>query len=82
MSVDIPLTPREREILGAQREILGWVDAGKTNPEIAQLLWISPLTVRKHLENAYDKLGVRTRTAAVARLREAASARPGAAGLP
>lgn len=60
--LDVPLTRREREILG-------WVDAGKTNAEIAQILWISPLTVRKHLENAYEKLGVRTRTAAVARLR-------------
>lgn len=62
LHVDVPLTHREREILG-------WVEAGNTNAEIAQILWISPLTVRKHLENAYEKLGVRTRTAAVARLR-------------
>ena len=62
LACDVPLTRREREILG-------WVEAGKTNPEIAEILWISPLTVRKHLENAYEKLGVRTRTAAVARLR-------------
>jgi DNA-binding CsgD family transcriptional regulator len=60
----VPLTRREREIIG-------WVDRGKTNSEIAQILWISPATVRKHLENAYEKLGVRTRTAAVARLRGA-----------
>ena len=59
---DLALTRREREILA-------WVEAGKTNAEIAQTLWISPLTVRKHLENVYEKLGVRTRTAAVARLR-------------
>jgi DNA-binding CsgD family transcriptional regulator len=59
---DLPLTRREREILE-------WVERGKTNAEIAQILWLSPHTVRKHLENAYDKLGVRTRTAAVARLR-------------
>jgi len=59
---DLALTPREREILG-------WVECGKTNAEIAQILWISPLTVRKHLENSYEKLGVRTRTGAVARLR-------------
>jgi DNA-binding CsgD family transcriptional regulator len=31
------------------------------------MLWISPNTVRKHLENAFDKLEVHTRTAAVAR---------------
>jgi DNA-binding CsgD family transcriptional regulator len=58
---DLPLTRREREILE-------WVERGKTNAEIAEILWLSPSTVRKHLENIYGKLGVRTRTAAVARL--------------
>ena len=62
VTADVPLTRREREVLA-------WVERGKTNAEIAQILWISPGTVRKHLENAYEKLGVRTRTAAVARLR-------------
>jgi DNA-binding CsgD family transcriptional regulator len=49
-----------------EAEILGWVARGKTNHEIADLLVVSPHTVRKHLENAYAKLGVHTRTAAVA----------------
>jgi DNA-binding CsgD family transcriptional regulator len=52
-----------------EREILGWVELGKTNPEIAQILWIAPGTVKKHLDNVYEKLDVRTRTAAVMRLR-------------
>jgi DNA-binding CsgD family transcriptional regulator len=43
----------------------GW--RGKTNADIAGLLWLAPSTVRKHLENVYAKLGVSTRTAAVAR---------------
>ena len=30
------------------------------------MLWISPGTVRKHLENVYEKLGVHTRTGAIA----------------
>ena len=55
------LTPREREILGRVAE-------GRTNAEIAWHLGISPETVRKHLENAYEKLGVHTRTGAVAAL--------------
>jgi len=59
---DVPLTRREREILE-------WVERGKMNVEIAEILWLSPSTVRKHLENVYGKLGVHTRTAAVARLR-------------
>ena len=57
---DVQLTVREREVLA-------WVARGKTNAEIAELLWLAPSTVRKHLENVYAKLGVRTRTAAVAR---------------
>lgn len=52
----------EREV-----EILGWVARGKTNQEIAALLVVSPHTIRKHLEHAFDKLRVHTRTAAVAR---------------
>jgi DNA-binding CsgD family transcriptional regulator len=49
-------------------EILQWVARGKTNHEIAALLVVSEHTVRKHLENVYAKLGVHTRTAAVARV--------------
>jgi DNA-binding CsgD family transcriptional regulator len=56
----VPLTARECDVLS-------WVARGKTNAEIAQLLWLAPSTVRKHLENVYAKLGVNTRTAAVAR---------------
>jgi len=36
-----------------------------TNAEIGARLWISAGTVRRHLENAYTKLEVHTRTAAV-----------------
>ena len=52
------LTAREREVLELVAE-------GLTNVEVAQRLWISPGTVRRHLENCYAKLGVHTRTAAV-----------------
>ncbi|MBA2360299.1 MAG: hypothetical protein H0V79_05040 [Actinobacteria bacterium] len=50
-----------------EQEVLSWLARGKTNAEIAELLWLAPSTVRKHLENVYAKLGVSTRTAAVAR---------------
>jgi DNA-binding NarL/FixJ family response regulator len=54
------LTLRERELVVLLRE-------GLTNQEIAERLVISTGTVRTHLENIFDKLGVHTRTAAVAR---------------
>lgn len=56
------------ELTEREREVLTWVTQGKTNGEIAQILWLAPSTVRKHLENVYAKLGVGTRTAAVARV--------------
>jgi DNA-binding CsgD family transcriptional regulator len=55
------------ELTAREREVLAWVARGKTNPEIARLLWLASSTVGKHLENVYAKLDVSTRTAAVAR---------------
>jgi DNA-binding CsgD family transcriptional regulator len=60
-------THDEARLTRREREVLSWVARGRTNSEIAAHLWISPATVGKHLENAYAKLGVRTRTAAMAR---------------
>jgi DNA-binding CsgD family transcriptional regulator len=57
----------EVNLTAREREVLCWVARGKTNAEIAALLWLAPSTVRKHLENVYAKLGVRSRTAAVTR---------------
>jgi DNA-binding CsgD family transcriptional regulator len=57
---DLPVTRRERDALT-------WVAAGKTDRDIADILGISPRTVHKHLQHAYAKLGVETRTAAVMR---------------
>lgn len=54
-----PLTQREMDVLE-------WVARGKTNRDVAEILGMSPRTVNKHLEHIYEKLGVETRTAAVA----------------
>lgn len=58
---DLPLTTREREVIAL-------VADGKTNTEIAAELWVTPGTVKKHLENVYLKLGVRSRAAAASRV--------------
>ena len=55
-------------LTGRQREILELVARGMTNEEVARTLWIATGTVRKHLDNAYERLGVRSRAAAVAAL--------------
>jgi len=44
------------------------VRAGYSNYQIARRLGLSEGTVRKHLENAFNRLGVTSRAAAVAAL--------------
>lgn len=51
-----------------EHEILVLVANGETNPQIADCLSLSPRTVQKQLEHIYEKLGVRTRTAAAMKL--------------
>jgi DNA-binding NarL/FixJ family response regulator len=52
------LSPREREVLHL-------VSAGLANAEIAERLGISDKTVRNHVSNLFDKLGVWTRAQAI-----------------
>ena len=40
--------------------------AGRSTAQIASDLWVTPSTVSKHLEHVYRKLGVTSRTAALA----------------
>src|SRR3954452_1916579 len=53
------LSPREREVLGL-------LASGASAPAIARQLFLSPATVKSHLHNVYEKLGVSDRAAAVA----------------
>jgi LuxR family maltose regulon positive regulatory protein len=54
-----PLTMREIEVLRL-------IEAGCSNQDIAGKLVISMPTVKRHISNIYDKLGVESRTQAVA----------------
>ncbi len=61
--VEQPLTAREIEILRL-------IAAGMRNHEIAERLFISLHTVKRHIANTYGKLGVTHRTEAVARAKK------------
>jgi DNA-binding NarL/FixJ family response regulator len=50
-----------------EREVLGLMAAGATNPEIAATLHLSKHTVKEHTSSVYRKLEVRNRTEAVQR---------------
>jgi DNA-binding CsgD family transcriptional regulator len=66
----IAASPRAQILTQRETEVLNWLAKGKTNRDIADILGMSPRTVNKHLEHIYVKLGVETRTAAVAVARE------------
>lgn len=51
-----------------QSEVLWHASRGQSTVEIARALSVSPRTVEKHLEHAYVRLGVHTRTQALARI--------------
>ena len=57
------LTPRAAQALF-------WLSQGKTNPDIATILGITESTVKKHVQEIFEKLGVETRGAATLRALE------------
>ena len=56
---------RRSELTGRELEVLSLVGKGKTSREIADLLYISENTVRNHVRNVLDKLGMKSRFEAV-----------------
>jgi DNA-binding NarL/FixJ family response regulator len=58
-----PLTDREFEVLSEMY-------AGKTNQQITESLFIAMNTLKKHINNAYFKLDVVSRTTALAKMRD------------
>jgi len=65
--LQLGLTPRAAEALL-------WLSQGKTNSDIASILGISESTVKKYVQEMFDKLGVETRGAATVRALEALNA--------
>src|SRR6266487_3765403 len=67
------LTPRAAETLL-------WLSQGKTNSDIATILGITESTVKKHVQEIFEKLGVETRGAAGVRALEVLNARESSSG--
>jgi DNA-binding NarL/FixJ family response regulator len=61
--MQLGLTPRAAEALL-------WLAQGKTNSDIATILGITESTVKKHVQEMFEKLGVETRGAAAVRALE------------
>ncbi|HEY6977908.1 MAG TPA: response regulator transcription factor [Chitinophagaceae bacterium] len=51
-------------------DVLQLIYAGKTNQQIAAEIFVSVNTIKKHIQNAYLKLNVSSRSTVIARLRE------------
>ena len=54
-----------------EREVMGLIARGRPNREIAESLFISPRTAQGHVARIFAKLGVNSRSAAVAAAFEA-----------
>jgi DNA-binding NarL/FixJ family response regulator len=59
------------QLTARESEILGLLAAGRSNPQIAQALFLSPKTVRNNVSNIFAKLQVADRAQAIVRAREA-----------
>lgn len=57
--------PSSEELSGREREVLQLMAKGSANKEIAAALSISQSTVKTHISNIFQKLGVNDRTGAV-----------------
>lgn len=59
------ISTRKPSLTGREIEVLGLVADGKTSRQIGDLLFISENTVKNHIRNILDKLGLHSRNEAV-----------------
>jgi two-component system, NarL family, nitrate/nitrite response regulator NarL len=58
--------PDRPALTDREQQVLGLIAEGRAAPEIGRQLYLSTATVKSHLQNLYEKLGVNDRAAAVA----------------
>lgn len=61
-----PARPARGGVTDRECQILRWIREGKSNQQIAEVLGISPLTVKNHVQKILRKLGAGNRAQAVA----------------
>jgi len=67
--VELPRPVTAAGLTSREVDVLRLVAEGRSDREIAEALFIGPATVRTHLTNLFGKLGVGSRTAAIAAAR-------------
>jgi DNA-binding NarL/FixJ family response regulator len=61
-----PAPPRALDLLTArEREVLALIGQGRTNAEIARVLYVGEGTVKTHINHVFTKLNLRDRAAAI-----------------
>ena len=66
---DLP-SPEARALTRREREVASLVAQGLTNRRIAQELVLSEHTVRQHVKNVLEKLGIHSRERVASRLQD------------
>ncbi|MFJ1560912.1 LuxR C-terminal-related transcriptional regulator [Streptomyces mirabilis] len=64
--VGLPVGGRPHDLSRRELQIMEHIARGRTNPEIARILFLSEKTVKNHVNHIYAKLQVHSRAAAVA----------------
>jgi DNA-binding NarL/FixJ family response regulator len=75
-----PDTARLAVLTDREREVLALVGRGLSNVEIGRILFLSPATVKTHVNRAMSKLGARDRAQLVVVAYESGLVRPGEPG--
>jgi DNA-binding NarL/FixJ family response regulator len=73
----LPAPARLGSLTDREREVLALVAAGLSNDEIAERLYVSPLTAKTHVNRAMTKLGARDRAQLVVIAYQTGLVRPG-----
>ena len=63
-------SPRQARSPPQEIRILGYIEEGLSNLQIAQQLQIKIPTVKSHISNIFTKLGVRNRASAISEARK------------